>query len=265
MLSLAFMNEMTRVFKILLLPALLLMSCETRIRNSDHRDLVPEKELPSILAEVYMADGLLSLPSIRAAYSHLDSISGYAEVIASHGYTKEMMDRTMKYYFVRKPKALEKIYDRTLAMLTEMESIAEREHQKLQAEISNMWKGAAFYQVIDPVGVKADSIDLLLEIPGYYTLSFRATFFPGDQLSPATLNAYTCHRDSAASGRRDYIRSAEYIKDGQPHDYSVRIVVPADRPLRMKGSFYDTGRHPEPWDKNAIFTNISLTFIYSAV
>lgn len=243
----------------------MLFSCEARDKKPDHSDLIPEKKLPELLARVYMADGLLSLPSIRAIYPKMDSISGYEEVLARSGYSKEAMDRTLKYYFVSRPKRLEKIYDRTLAMLTSMESEVEKENLKLQEEVSNIWRGKEFYVIPDPSGSDTASVNMPLEIPGVYTLSFRAAFFPGDELNPAGLSLFTTHRDSSMNGKRSYIRWADFIKDGQPHDYAVRIVVPPDRPLRLRGTFYDTLRHPEPWEKNALFTNIRLTFTLSAV
>jgi len=40
-------------------------SCSDRKNKPDNKDLIPEKTLVSILADAYVADGLLMLPKIR--------------------------------------------------------------------------------------------------------------------------------------------------------------------------------------------------------
>jgi|WetSurMetagenome_2_1015567.scaffolds.fasta_scaffold106282_2 hypothetical protein len=256
-----------RTFIFLLLSFILFTSssCTGRRSKLDHKKMIPEKELPSLLAEIYMSDGLLSLPSIRSMYSSLDSLSGYVQVVEKHGYTKAEMDKTMKFYFIKKPKELVKIYDRALGILSEKESYVEKEVLRIQAHIENKWTGGESFYIFDSTGPDSVQIDIPLEIPGYYTLNFRARLYPGDQLEPAEICAYTCHRDSSENGKREYIRSVFYIKDGQPHDYSIKILVPASRPLRLRGYFYDINRHPEKGGMNAVIDNISLTYTLAAV
>jgi hypothetical protein len=240
-------------------------SCTGRRNKLDHKKMIPKKELPSLLAEIYMSDGLLSLPSVRSMYSSLDSLSGYVQVVEKHGYTKAEMDKTLKFYFIKKPKELVKIYDRALGILSEKESYVEKEILKIQAHIENKWTGRESFYIFDGTGPDSVQINVPLEIPGYYTLKFRARFYPDDQLDPAEISAYTCHPDSTESGKRDYIKSVRYIKDGQPHDYEIKILVPASRPLRLRGYFYDNSRLPENHGKNALIDNISLTYTLAAV
>ena len=66
------------------------------------------------MTDIHLADGLLILPKIKTMYSSLDSITAYTQIIEKHGYTKEIMDKTMKYYFIKDPKKLNKIYDQVL-------------------------------------------------------------------------------------------------------------------------------------------------------
>jgi len=244
---------------------MLSVSCTGRRSKLDHKKMIPEKELPSLLAEIYMSDGLLSLTSIRAMYSSLDSLSGYIQVVEKYGYTKEDMDKTLKFYFLKKPKELVKIYDQALGILSEKESYVEKEILKIQAHIENKWTGRESFYIFDNAIPDSAQIDEILEIPGYYTLKFRARLYPGDQLFPAEINAYTCHRDSSETGKRDYLRSVSYIKDGQPHEYEIKIFVPDNKPLRLRGYFYDVNRHPEQGGMNAVIDNISLTYTLAAV
>jgi hypothetical protein len=198
-------------------------------------------------------------------YSSLDSLSGYVQVVEKHGYTKEDMDKTLKFYFIKKPKELVKIYDRALGILSEKESYVEKEILRIQAHIENKWTGKESFYLFDHTGSDSLQIDIPLEIPGYYTLKFRARFYPDDQLVPAEISAFTCHRDSLENGKRDYLSTVKYIKDGQPHEYEIKIYVPDNKPIRLRGYFYDNSRHPVPWGKNAVIDNISLTYTLAAV
>ena len=100
-------------------------SCTGRRGEAEHKGLIPEKDLILILTDVYIADGLLSLPEINYKYSVGDTLSSYIDIIENNGYTKPEMDRTMRFYFVKNPKKLIKIYDKVLGRLSEMESLVE--------------------------------------------------------------------------------------------------------------------------------------------
>ena len=78
---------MTR-FIILILIAFLLFagSCTSREAKLDKKGLIPEKELISILTDVYIADGLLTLPKYRSMFSSLDSMTAYYPVIENIAY-----------------------------------------------------------------------------------------------------------------------------------------------------------------------------------
>lgn len=106
--------------------SLILFSCTEKNEKPDRSDIIPEKDLMSILTEIHIADGLLPNPKIRFWVLSVDSISVYHYIAEKHGYTKESFDKTMHYYFVRKPKRLIRIYDKILGKLSEMESLLEK-------------------------------------------------------------------------------------------------------------------------------------------
>src|SRR5674476_950523 len=107
-----FNNSTSRIaFAGLFLISLLIGSCNTQKIKIDKKNLIPEKELVPLLVDIYMSDGLLSNTKIKVRFSSLDSIATYYQVIEKHGFTKEMMDNTMQYYFVKDAKKLNKIYD----------------------------------------------------------------------------------------------------------------------------------------------------------
>lgn len=119
----------SRIFPFIrIIPALLVTlllvseSCTSRKGEAEHKDLISEEDLIPILTDLYLTDGILSIPKIRFYYQQADSLAPYKDIIARYGYDKETMDRTMRFYFVRKPRKLIRIYDRVLSHLSEMES-----------------------------------------------------------------------------------------------------------------------------------------------
>ena len=250
---------------IMILFSLIAGSCSSRKNKLDHNDLIPEKELVSILTDVHIADGLLSLPNIRYWFSSLDSLKAYNNIIEKHGYSKETMYKTMKYYYIKKPKRLIVIYDQVLGILSEMESLLEREVILAEGRIKNLWTGKEFYCFPDPAGNDSTRFDITLNNPGIYTLTFSATLFPDDQSVNSRITAYSCHPDSIETGERDYVKTMKYIKDGQPHTYTFIFRVPEKRTLHLRGWLYDFDNKPDEWGKHVIIENISITYTSAAV
>jgi hypothetical protein len=165
---------------ILFIIAFAALSCSHPKVQLDNNKLIPEKELISILIDIHITDGLLALPRINTTYSILDSITTYYHVIEKHGYTKDMMDKTMKYYFIKDPKRLNKIYDIVLERLSEMESRIEKRSYVEQARLSNLWPGKDFYAA-PSTGNGSAGFDITLSKQGFYRLAFTTTVYPDDQ------------------------------------------------------------------------------------
>ena len=252
---------MTR-FAFLLLISISLMtgSCSSRKNKLDKNKLIPEKELVSLLTDIHLANGLLGLAGINAWASHLDSISAYYQIIERHGYTKEMMDRTMKYYFLNRPKKLNKIYDQVLGRLSAMESRVEIEAKILQARASNLWREKDFYAIPSTSGNDSTSFDISFYKRGYYALSFTAILYPDDESLNTGATIITIASDSTATGNKQNIRSIYYIKDGRPHTYNLTIPALETTPHYLKGSFYDFENNPYDIDKHILIENISISF-----
>ena len=244
----------------LFLLSLVISSCESRKSRLDHKNLIPEDELLSIITDSYLTDGLLSMPKIYLKYSPFDSISIYNHVLAQHGYSRQTMDKTMKYYFVRKPKRLIRIYDKALGILSEMESRAHKEIERSKQHIGSIWTGLDSYSFPDPTGSDSTVFDITLKKPGIYTLTATVTLFPDDQSLNPGLTAYSCHADSIETGKRNFIKPVYYIKDGKPHKYSVIFSVPPKTTLHIRGCLYDYDNHPDDWEKHLGIQNISVIY-----
>ena len=245
-------------FPILMIFSLLTASCTSRKSSLDKKNIIPEKELVSILTDIHIADGLLALPRINSMFSNLDSIATYYQVIEKHGYTKEIMDKTMKYYFLNNPKKLAQIYDEVLVILSEMDSRIEKESVATVTSNSNLWTGRDYYSVPSLSGKDSTRFDINLNKPGHYTFAFSATLFPDDQSVNPRLTVFTCSPDSINTGKKHYLKSTGYIKDGRPHKYSITIIESGST-LHLAGWFFDFENHPFGFERHYIIENISLT------
>jgi len=248
------MNRLLLIISILI--SVIAGSCASKEEKQERGELIPKDDFISILADVYIADGLLTVPKIHSMFVSIDSLASYDQIVKLHGYTKEAMDNTIRYYFVKKPKKLIEIYDQVLAILSEMESIIEKEALPFGDNQADLWKREKFYSFPDPSGTDSVNFSVELKDPGIYSLTYSVTLFPDDQtLNPRT-TAYTVHVDSVGSGKRRNIKTYEFIKDGHRHNYA--IIIRISTPLSLNGSLYDYDNHPEERGKHAIIDSIYL-------
>jgi hypothetical protein len=56
-------------------------SCSGRRNKAEHKDIIPEKDLTSILTEVHIADGLLSIPEIKYKFTKGDTLESYIDIL----------------------------------------------------------------------------------------------------------------------------------------------------------------------------------------
>ena len=250
---------------ILIILSLVTGSCTSRKTKPDSNNLIPEKELISILIDIHITDGLLALPGIKNSYSSLDSITTYYHVIEKHGYTKAAMDKTMKYYFMKSPKKLTRIYDIVLGRLSEMESLVEKQTYIEQARLSNLWRGKDFYAFPSVNEKDTANFDITLSNAGFYKLAFTTTVYPDDQSINPQLMIYSVSSDSLFTGKRKYLNPIRYLKDGRPHTYLFRLNVPLNKSVHFGGSLFDFNNPREGMENHYKIENISLSYSIVAI
>ena len=245
--------------------SLLTCSCSSRRSKLDRKHLIPEKELVSILTDTYITDALVAMPRIVVKFTNIDSLSTYNYIIEKHGYTKAELDKTLKYYFVKNPKKLIKIYDKVLGILSEMESRIEKEIAKNKVHPAGIWKGHDYFYFSSASETDSAKFDIVLKNPGNYILSETVTLFPDDQAFNPGLTAYSINADSIETGKRNYIKTPRYIKDGKPHTYTVIFKVPIKTTLQIRGSLFDFENHPDDMVNNTVIKNIAITHTVGAL
>lgn len=217
--------------------AITAISCSGRKNKAEHKNTIPEKDLISILTDIYLADGLLALPEVRYLYARGDSMSSYIDIIEGYGYTKPQLDRTMRYYFVRRPNKLIKIYDKVLGGLSEMESLVDQELPAIRAGELNIWPAEFFYSCHGKSEHNPCRIDHPIDKYGRYHLKFTITIFPDDQSINPSLGLFLSHSDTSGIEETVHFTTLPYLKDGKPHTYKISLIPELSHPMRLKGWF----------------------------
>jgi hypothetical protein len=240
-------------------------ACSSRDQKIDRKTLIPRKDLTSIITDIYITDGLMTIPKIRYFYVPSDSLSSYKSVIERHGYKKEDMDHTIEYYYIKNPKVLINIYDQVLATLSEMETRYEKEIGIMQTHSINLWTSDMTYSLPDPVGNDSTSFDVAVKYQGIFSLSFTATIYPEDESVNPGFKAYVINSDSLSTGKKRYLKEIKYFKDGHPHDYYIQINC-SDKPKHnLRGLFYDIENNPDYSGSHLIIENISYSLTSGAL
>jgi len=257
------MNNRTEKFKTKLIHAAFFIAIMAGACHNnggiEKRNLIPEKTLISILTDVYLADGLLSINQINDMFSSRDSVTNYIEIIESYGYTKRSMDNTIKYYIISKPKRLIRIYDQALSRLSKMESLLQDDPE--------VTTGSEQEQVIvnssrilpDPEGTEKPEFDFILTPPGYYNLKFTVTVYPDDKSVNPCFTAVLSGADTTRSQTLKYLPIINYQKNGFPYTYTVSGKIEGNETLVLKGWFYDYENKPDIHGQHAIIENISYS------
>jgi len=247
----------TAVIIFLVILSVIYGSCNSRRTKLDTRNLIPEKDFISLLVDIHLADGLQSVPKINAWTSKLDTISAYVQVIKKHGYTKEMMDKTLNYYFVDDPKELNKIYDQVLGILSEMETRLAKESEVRIIRNTNLWPGKDFCSIPGRAVKDSTFFDIKLTDQGIYSLSYTVTAYPDDLSVNPKPFIYYCSADSVETGKKHYLKTIKYIKDGHPHNYYLSFNL-GIKPVRLRGWLYNYDNRLSRSEEHIEFDDISF-------
>lgn len=253
------MKVIHKTGKLLIIIAMIfaVISCTRRKGDVSRSDTIPSDKFKDIIEDIYITKGLMFFPSVQQRFTPRDSASAYDQVIESHGYTRASFDKTIKYYYVKKPKQLIKIYDEVLARLSEMESRYSVESNHLKKQDSNLWRGLDSF--ISPGFEGSTEFSVNLPSPGVYTISFTLTLYPDDESFKPSLVGYTVHPDSLLTGKRHYLRSLPYLRDGKAHDYSLYVRNTTQGSLTLTGNFFSSGSNPGTSVSHYIMEDVSVS------
>ena len=229
---------MTRsVLTIIIALSILSGSCSGRKSKAGRRDIIPQKDLIEILTDINITNGLLALPKYIYMYRNTDTIPVYNEIIEEHGYTRTDMDRTMKYYFLKRPKELIRIYDKVLGKLSEIESRIDEEMPDLRAAEMNLWRGRKSYSFPNPDGTDTTWFAIPVSGPGSWDVKYTLTIYPDDPVANPGPDIYFTPSDSAREEQKIYLTTLPYLKDGMPHTIEMKLDLREQKRGWIKGWF----------------------------
>jgi len=231
----------------------------TKKNEEEKETIIPEKALISILSDIYLADGVLSLFEIRQQYSKRDSVSNYTDVIKNHGYTKGDVDNTIRYYIMNKPKKLVKIYDLALAQLSEMESKLKDIPDSVIVPLKDQFNLKTSYSLPDINSSEKPGFKFILTPPGSYNLSFTVTVFSDDESINPCFTAILLNSDTTRKEIPESLPIIKYQKNGLPYTYTVSGKVGKNDTMIFKGWFYDFENRPDFGEPHVKIENISFT------
>jgi hypothetical protein len=239
---------------------LVIIFCVTLIcscKSGDKR-LISDRDLVSVLTEIYVADGILTIPRIRSLYSEKDSTSNYLDILKRHKLTKQRMDNTLSYYFSKNPKKLQNIYDQVLTRLTERQTLIEKAIPTVHQPRYNLWPGKDYVNVPES-GVK-DPIWFSVQVKdtGNYILDFTATIFDDDQSINLRTTVFFWRGDSSKTENRLYWPEVNLIKDIQARNYSLSKRNGDSTYNHIGGWILNSDPKEGRWEKHAIIQNIRL-------
>jgi hypothetical protein len=236
---------------------LIFLSCSGNGEKVKKNQLIPSTDVVSILTDLYIADGLLSIQPIRTQFSAKDSIINYIEIIENHGYTKDQMDKTLKYYFVKNPKELEKIYDEVLAALSEIQSRLNTEIANAAATNFNLWPKQLSYSLPEEGAINNIYFNIPVKDTGMYELSLTAMVYPDDQSLNPRINVFFQHKGGlAAKGTKDYWDPVMFPKDGLRHNYTLSKRLSDTTSVFFSGWLMYNDTKAGVWKKHAKIENI---------
>jgi len=242
---------------LLLLGIASVISCGRKSASAGRKGLIPEKNLISLLSDLYIGDGLLQYSPVRNMFTAKDTISSYIDVIKKHGYTKEQVDRTLQYYFVNDPKELQKIYDEVLADLSAIQS--GNETAKVVAVRTNeLWNQKTSFSL--PEEGKNNPLYFTLPISdtGWFYLSLNAIVYKNDGSLNPRITVFFWKMDREGRQEKQMWSKSILLKDDLEHSYTVTGRLSDTSFKNIGGYLMDCDMQKIGWEKHARLTEIKL-------
>lgn len=237
---------------------LFLVSCRQPGQKTGKKDLIPSDDLTSLLTDLYIGDGLLAYPPVRSIYSQKDTITSYIDIIKKHGYTKEQMDLTLRYYFVNNPRKLQKIYDEVLARLSEVQLRLQKKGPG-QVKNNNLWDQKPSFSLPAEGANNPVYFNIPISDTGIFSLTLSAILYKDDQSLNPRITVFFWRTDSTGKEARKPWEKTELAKDQMKHTYTVVGKLSDPAFTHIGGFLLDCDPQKGRWQKHATISDIQLT------
>jgi len=213
----------------------LLLSC-----NREEKNIIPRKDLVPILIDMHITDAIAMNHMISEQFGGLDSALLYNAIFEKHGYTKEQIIGTLRYYS-GKPDALVKIYDDVFSEMSKMAEEAHLAYTSTNNTNTNLfWKpDTNKYRAVGDTVNYPPSFDIAIDTNGTYVITAEIKITAKDSSVNPRINAffYRPGKDSLKSMvffdeeslfKTDFMREYRAIKEYRNKlPARLKIIIPA--------------------------------------
>jgi len=243
---------------ILLMLMVLAFTCRPdRIRKAE---TIPEKKLIPLLVDIYLLQGSFYSPVVFRNYGGIDSTALFGNLFEKHGVTRKELDRTLDYYSAR-PDKLEKIYQKLLVQLTQLETTLQ-EPETEPGEPVNLWNQKKKWSFAGDGTGSTIPFVIPLKGPGTYTIQVRLRLYDDDQLVNPRLTAYFWHKNETPQGKISNFPVRKYQKSSRVIIYSVSKHLGDEPYTHLRGNIldYDPPEEEGNWNRHVDIEDISVTY-----
>lgn len=244
---------------VLLIPVIALIIGEGCRRDPKPDVVIKQEDMIRILADLYLADGLLNNHSIRREFLKTDSIENYMRVIEKHGYSMSEFDSNLEYYFKARPKQYEEIYGTVLAIFSEMQAKNTDTRGKEDPSNKNLWNGSVSYRMPDDGTANPIEFSIPTEGTGTYLVRARLTLFNDDQSIDPRSTIYFWYDDGTEEGYKDLWDTVFYEKGSRAQSLDLEKNLNDTSVTHIKGRLIDFTPQPGHWEMHSSVSGIRIS------
>lgn len=238
---------------------LFLYSCTQPEQKFQKSELIPAKDLVSILYDLHLADGLLSLSVVRNDYNDMDSLGQYVSILESYGFSIKQLDNTIKYYS-GDPETLNEIYEEVITQLTEHEVEIMSSNQKKGSFALNLWKGKTSWKLPEDGKQNKLEFEVPVKNPGIYKIIADIKIYRDDESFEPAITAYFWFDNQTENGYRLYYPITRIAKSGKKRTYRITQKVLNPEITHLKGYLLDHSQKMGDWEKHITVTNFRIEY-----
>jgi hypothetical protein len=248
---------MLKIYRYLLIAVVIFSSCRST-------DVIPPKDMASILVKFHLIDATVSRSDLRKTYFNKDSIDYYAKAIQSFGYTQNQFDSSLKYY-TNNPILFDAIYDKVIIELSNIETKVATESMAVKDSVvkdtlQNLWNLNAIYEL--PTDGPRASVDYKIPTkgPGIYTISAEVMLYQDDQSINPAMTAYFFFDDQSKEGKRSQFTTKLFQKMKHPQTYTIQMELRNSLVTHLRGSLLGDYNSDPNYIKHIRAWNISVHY-----
>lgn len=237
----------------------ILITCASLLTACGNKDIIPEKDMVKVLTKMYLIDGTNSMSNVMGNERFfIDSVDHYSKMLESYGYTTQQFSSSY-YYYLGRPELLDGIYDKVISKL-DVESQQIQDSLAKENDLTKYWYLSSSWTITG--NESNEKIEFSLPTPEkkVYTLKMIAVVGKDDETPNLRVVVGTSEQPSCAIDKLDNKQIIALKKTGVPETYVIKINIPANKGLFIKGRLLDfTQEASKKYIRNVVVRRITLT------